>query len=102
MGLGQRGMTPVLGAQPGLMPRGPGGFRGHEATAVAQQKLGQPVSRAQQVGPNIFATAEQITRRFFVLGRNVNRRQGAGATEHGELCRIASIGFDPLTRLARD
>ena len=52
--------------------------------------------RAQQIGADVFATAQEIARGFFLLGRNVNRGEGAGAIEDGELAGIAAIGFDAI------
>ena len=53
---------------------------------------------AQQIGANVFATAQQIARGFFLLRRNVNGRQGAGAIEHRQLAGVAPIRFDPIAR----
>ena len=41
----------------------------------------------QQIGANVFPTPQQIPGGFFLLGRNVNRRQGAGAIENRQLSR---------------
>ena len=43
----------------------------------AQQKFREAMPRAQQIRADVFATAQQIARRFFLLGRNVDRRQRA-------------------------
>jgi hypothetical protein len=37
-----------------------------------------------------------------VVGRNVNRRQGTGAIEHGQVAGVPSIGFDAIARTSRD
>ena len=55
---------------------------------------------AQQIGTNVFATAEQIASGFFLLGRNVNGRQGAGAIQNRQLAGIAPIRFDAIARPA--
>src|SRR5438874_1226170 len=55
----------------------------------------EPMAGAQKIGADILATPEQVARRFFLIGRNMNRGQRAGAIEDGQLARIASIGFYP-------
>ena len=62
-------------------------LRPGEAAAVPQEEFREPMPRAQEIRANIFATAEQIARRFFLLGRDMNRRQRAGAIQHRELRR---------------
>ena len=52
--------------------------------------------RAQQIGANVFATPQEIAGGFFLLGRNVNRGQRAGAIEDRELAGIAAIGLDAI------
>ena len=47
-------------------------FVAGEAPAVPQEKLREPMPRAQQIGADVLATAQEIARRFFLLGRNVN------------------------------
>ena len=58
MGLLERGDRPALRLQPGRMAGGPGLLRPGEATAVTQEKLREPVPRAQQIRANVFATAQ--------------------------------------------
>jgi hypothetical protein len=65
---------------------------------MAQQEFRQPMAGPQQIGANIFAAAEQIARSLFLFGRHVNRRQGAGPIEDGQVCRIATIGLDSIAR----
>jgi len=57
MGLFERGDRPALRVQPGGMACGPRLLRPGEATAVTQEKLREPVPRAQEIRANIFATA---------------------------------------------
>ena len=52
--------------------------------------------RAQEIGANVFATAEQIPRGLFCSRGNVNGGERAGAIQHGELAGIAAIGFDAM------
>src|SRR6185503_13730288 len=92
----QRGQRPGLRPQPRVVPLGPGLFRGGEAAAVAEQELRETVAGAKEVSPNIFATAQQIAGGFFLLGRNVNDREGAGPIEHGEVARITAVGLDAI------
>jgi len=49
------------------------------------------VARPEQVDANVFAAAQQIAGGFFLLGRNVNRRERSGAIEDGELPGIALV-----------
>ena len=63
----------------------PGLLRGGKAPAVAEQEFREAVSRAQQIGSNVLATAEEITGGFFLVGRDVNRGEGAGSEKDGEL-----------------
>jgi len=75
------------------------GFLGRrETSAVTEQEFRETVPGTQQVGADVFATAEEITSRFFLLGGNVNRGEGGGAMEDGELAGIASVGFDAIAR----
>ena len=96
MRLVERRQRPVLRLQPLAVPLGPRLLRAGEAAAVPQQEFGQPMARAQEIRADVFATAQEIARRFFLLGRDVDRRQRAGAIEDGELARIAPIGLDPI------
>lgn len=70
MRLLERGDRPALRVQPGGMAGRPRLLRPGEATAVTQEKLGEPMPRAQQIRANVFATAQQIPRRLFLLARN--------------------------------
>jgi hypothetical protein len=56
----------------------------------------------REVGADVFATPQQIPGGFLLLGGNVNRSEGAGAIEHGELPRIASVGLDAIAGPPRD
>ena len=102
MRLIERRDRPGLSPEPRVMAGGPGRLRPREPSAVAQQEFGQPVTRAQEVRANVFATAEQIAGRLFLLGGNVNRGEGLGAVQHRELRGIAAIGLDPIAGAARD
>jgi hypothetical protein len=66
------------------------------------EEFREAMASAEEVGADILATAEQIADRFFLFGGNVNRSQGAGPDEHGQVPRIASIGCDPIARPARN
>ena len=58
--------------------------------------------RPEQVGADVFAAAQQIARRFFLLGRDVDGGERAGAIEERELRRIAAIGFNAVAGTARN
>ena len=53
---------------------------------------------AQQIGADVFATAQQIAGGFLLLGRNVDGRQRPGAVQHRELAGVAAVRFDPIAR----
>jgi hypothetical protein len=69
-----------------------------EAAAVAEQKCGEPVTRAQQIDANVFAAAEQVTGGFLLVCRNVNRGQGLSSIEQREMARISAVRLDPIPR----
>src|SRR5689334_11624877 len=98
MRLRERWQRPALGLQPSGVAFGPGLLGGGEPPAVAEEKFREPVPGAQEVSANIFPTAQKITRGLFLLGGNVNRREGAGAIKHRELPRITTVGFDAIAR----
>ena len=58
------------------------------------------MSGAQQIGANVFAAAQQIAGGFFLLGRNVNGGQRAGAIQDRELAGVAPIRLDAIARPA--
>jgi hypothetical protein len=84
------------------MPFRPRLLRLGKPPAVTQQEFGQAVARAQQIGADVFATPQQIARGFFLLGGNVNRRQGAGTVENRELPRITPIRLDAIPWASRN
>ena len=86
----ERGERPGLGPQPGVVPLGPRLLRGREPPAMAE-RIWRAGAGAQQVRANVFAAAQEIARRFFLLGRNVNGGQRTGAMEHRELAGVAAI-----------
>ena len=102
MGLLECGDRPALPLQPGGMAFRPRLLRPGEATAVPQEKLREPVSRAQQIRANIFATAQQIARRLFLLAGNVNGGERARSVQHRQLAGIAPIGLDAIAGPPRD
>ena len=58
--------------------------------------------RAEQIRADVLATAQQIAGGFFLVGRDVNRGQRAGAIQDRELRRIAAVRLDPIARAARN
>ena len=88
----------VCAAQPRVVPLRPRLLRGREAAAVPEQEFRQPMTGPQQIRADVFATAQQVAGRFFLLGRDVDRRQRPGAIQDGQLARIASVGLDPIAR----
>jgi hypothetical protein len=69
---------------------------------VAQQEFGQAVSRAQKIGADVFATAEQIAGRFFLFARNVDGGEGAGPVQHRQVTRITTVGFNAVAGSTRN
>ena len=58
--------------------------------------------RAEQVRPNVLTTTQEIAGGFFLLSRNVNGREGAGAIQNGELARIAAVRLDAIASAPRN
>src|SRR3989442_1435295 len=102
MSLLERGQWPTLRLEPGRVAFGPRFFGGGKATTVAEQEFRQTMPRTEQIGANVFATSQEISRGFFLFGGNVNGGERAGAVEDGELACIATVGFDAIARAARD
>ena len=69
---------------------------------MSQQKFRQTVARAEQVGADVLAAAQQVADRFLLVGRHMDRRQRAGPIEDRELARVAPIGRDAVARSTRD
>lgn len=69
---------------------------------MSQQKLRQPMARAQQVRPHIFPAAQQIARRLFLVRRHVDGGQRTRPIEHRQLGCIAAVRLDPITGASRD
>jgi hypothetical protein len=69
---------------------------------VTEQEFGQAMTRPQEIGADVLATAEKITGRLFLLGRDVNRRQRPSTVEHSQLTRITAVRFDAIARPPRD
>jgi hypothetical protein len=58
--------------------------------------------RAQQIGPDIFAAAEQIPSRLFLLGGHMHGGQGASTVQNRELHGIPPVRFDADARATRN
>src|SRR5688572_9527775 len=80
----------------------PRAFGGGEASSVAEEKVRQPMPGAEEIGADILAAAQQIARGFFLIARNVNRGERAGAVEDGELARIATVRFHAVAWTTRN
>src|SRR4029453_11170118 len=90
------GQCPRLCPQPAVVAFGPSLLAGGEAPAVAEQEFRPAMTRSEPVSADVFATAEEIADRFFLLGRNVNGGERASAVEHRELAGVAAISFDAI------
>ena len=102
VGLLERRQRPALGLEPSGMAFRPGFLGGGEPPAMAEEELRQAVACPQEIGTNVLPTAQEIARGFFLLGRNMDGRQGAGAIEHSELTGVAAIGLDAIARTSRN
>lgn len=69
---------------------------------MPQEKFREPMTRTQEVGPNILPAAEEVPCGFFLLARDMNRRERAGAIEHGELHGVSSIRLNAIARSPRN
>jgi hypothetical protein len=54
------------------------------------------MARAEQIRANVLATPQEIARRFFLLGWNVDRRERPGAIENGELTGVPAVRLDAV------
>ena len=57
---------------------------------------------AQEIRADVFPTPEQIARRFFLRGGNVNRGQCAGSIQHSQVSGIAAICLDAVPWTTRN
>jgi hypothetical protein len=69
---------------------------------VAEEELGEAVTRAQQIGANVLAAPQEIADCFLLVRGHVNRRQRSRAKQHGELPGVAPVGLDAITGPAWD
>ncbi len=69
---------------------------------MTEEEFREPVPRAEKIGPNVFATAEEIAGSFFLLGRNVNGRQRAGTIQDSELACVAAVCLDAIAGTSRN
>src|SRR5262245_38369577 len=96
MGLLERDDRPGLRPEPRVVAFGPGLLGRRKATPMAEEEFREPVTAAEQVGANVFATPQQIAGGFFLLRRNVNGGERAGAIQHGKLACIAAVSLDAI------
>ena len=80
------------------MALGPGPFGRGKAAPVAEQEVRQAMPSAQEIGANIFTTAQEVARRLFLVAGNVNGGERPRPMEHRELTGIAAVGFDAIAR----
>jgi hypothetical protein len=92
---------PPLGLQPREVAFRPG-LRLRPPAAVPQQEFREAVPGAQQIGPNVLAAPQQVARRLFVFGGDMDGGQRPRAIQNGELCGISTIRFDPHTGAPRN
>jgi hypothetical protein len=55
------------------MALGPRLLRRREAAAMAEEKFREPMPGSEEIRADVFPAAEEIPRRFFVFGGNMNR-----------------------------
>ena len=56
----------------------------------------------EQIGADVFPTAEEVAGGFFLRGRDVNRRQRAGPIQRRQVRGIPTVGVDPIAGATRD
>ena len=62
--------------------------------AALRELMDFPTVLARLLETNFRVSMELVNALFFVLGRDVNGREGVGAIEDGELADIVAVGFD--------
>jgi hypothetical protein len=77
-------------------------LRAGESTTVPQQKLRQAMPRAQEIRHDVLATAGADRGRFFLIGRNMNRREGARSIQDRQLRGVATIGLHAIAGATGD
>jgi hypothetical protein len=102
MGLIEGWQRPRLGPKPGVVALGPRLLRGGKPAAMAEEELREAMPRAEQISADVFTTSEEVPGGFFLLGRNVNRRERARSIQHREVRGIPAVGFDAIARTSRD
>ena len=102
MRLRQCRQRPRLGVQPRMVARVPRALGLGKPATVAEQEFREPMPRAEQIGLNVFTTAQEIARGLVLLGRDMDRGERAGALEDGELARVAAVRLDAIARPARN
>ena len=78
MRLLEGGQRPPLRLQPFSVPFGPGPRGQCDAATMAQEEMREAMPRAEDIGADVLATAEQIAGGLFLLAGDVNRRERAG------------------------
>ena len=84
------------------MPSGPCGARPGIEQAAAQQQFADPVPAGHQIAAEILAAAHQVPQRLELGLGHDHRAQLPGGEQPRELERVAGVGLDPVTGLARD
>ena len=86
--------------QPATVHQRPG--RPVVVMAMTQQETGELLTRLAQGAHRRQTRTDQIADRLMRLIRNPHRRQFTGTMQLGEIDRIAPVGLDPISGLARD
>lgn len=69
---------------------------------MPQEKFRQAMPGSQEIRADILSTAQQIARRFFLIGRDTDGGQGPGAIEDRQAAGIATIRLDAVSGATRD
>ena len=95
-----RGGTDDL-AEPSEGSRAPGGWA-CRAAILAQKKRFEPKLGRLESTEGLVTRSAQVPNRFIRYRRDVNRGQVPRAPPSGQLDRVTTVGFDPITGLLRE
>lgn len=84
-----------LSAHPRVVLSSPGFLSVSEDVAVAQQRLGDAVTRREPGAHEIVAAAHEVTQAFLLRRWGRDERQLAGAIQPHELLGVTPVGLDP-------
>ena len=96
MGVCERRQLPLLGAEPLVILGAPRSGAG-EPPPVPEDKLSEPLPRAEHIPPNGLSRTHEIPCGFFGVRGYMDRRQRARAMQDRQLGGIPAVRFDPVS-----